>query len=31
MTVLGTYVGVIPVMLGMLFMPLLRRVSAASG
>ena len=27
MTVLGTYVGVIPVLLGMLFMPLLRRVS----
>ena len=27
MTVLGTYVGVIPVMLGMLFIPLLRRVS----
>ena len=27
MTVLGTYVGVIPVMLGMLFMPLLRRIS----
>ncbi len=27
MTVLGTYVGVIPVTLGLLFMPLLRRVS----
>jgi ZIP family zinc transporter len=27
MTVLGTYVGVIPVLLGMLFMPLLRRVT----
>jgi len=27
MTILGTYVGVIPVLLGMLFMPLLRRVS----
>jgi zinc transporter, ZIP family len=27
MTLLGTYVGVIPVILGMLFMPLLRRVS----
>ena len=27
MTLLGTYVGVIPVMLGMLFMPLLRRIS----
>jgi ZIP family zinc transporter len=27
MTLLGTYVGVIPVVLGMLFMPLLRRVS----
>jgi ZIP family zinc transporter len=27
MTVLGTYVGVIPVILGMLFMPALRRVS----
>lgn len=27
MTVLGTYVGVIPVMLGLLFMPLLRRIS----
>jgi ZIP family zinc transporter len=29
MTLLGTYVGVIPVMLGLLFMPLLRRVSGA--
>jgi zinc transporter, ZIP family len=27
MTLLGTYVGIIPVVLGMLFMPLLRRVS----
>ncbi|HEX2358603.1 MAG TPA: ZIP family metal transporter [Solirubrobacterales bacterium] len=27
MTVLGTYVGVIPVMLGLLFMPLMRRIS----
>jgi len=27
MTLLGTYVGVIPVILGMLFMPLLRRIS----
>jgi zinc transporter, ZIP family len=27
MTLLGTYVGVIPVMLGLLFMPLLRRIS----
>ena len=27
MTLLGTYVGVIPVLLGMLFMPLLRRVT----
>jgi zinc transporter ZupT len=27
MTLLGTYVGVIPVMLGLLFMPMLRRVS----
>jgi zinc transporter ZupT len=27
MTLLGTYVGVIPVMLGLLFMPLIRRVS----
>ncbi|CAN5516963.1 metal transporter [soil metagenome] len=27
MTVLGTYVGVIPVLLGMLFLPLLRRVT----
>jgi zinc transporter, ZIP family len=29
MTLLGTYVGVIPVMLGLLFMPLLRRVSGS--
>jgi zinc transporter ZupT len=28
MTLLGVYVGVIPVLLGMLFMPLLRRISA---
>jgi zinc transporter, ZIP family len=27
MTLLGTYVGIVPVILGMLFMPLLRRVS----
>jgi ZIP family zinc transporter len=27
MTLLGTYVGIVPVMLGMLFLPLLRRVS----
>lgn len=27
MTMLGTYVGIVPVILGMLFMPLLRRVS----
>ncbi|HEX5893877.1 MAG TPA: ZIP family metal transporter, partial [Solirubrobacterales bacterium] len=27
MTLLGTYVGIIPVVLGMLFMPMLRRVS----
>jgi ZIP family zinc transporter len=27
MTLLGTYVGIIPVVLGMLFMPLLRRIS----
>jgi zinc transporter, ZIP family len=27
MTLLGTYVGIVPVVLGMLFMPLLRRVS----
>jgi ZIP family zinc transporter len=27
MTLLGTYVGIVPVMLGMLFIPLLRRVS----
>ena len=31
MTVLGTYVGVIPVLLGMLFMPLLRRVTQRRG
>jgi zinc transporter ZupT len=29
MTLLGTYVGVIPVMLGLLFMPLLRRVPSS--
>jgi zinc transporter ZupT len=29
MTLLGTYVGVIPVMLGLLFMPLLRRISGS--
>ncbi len=28
MTLLGTYVGVVPVLLGMLFLPLLRRVSS---
>lgn len=30
MTVLGTYVGIIPVMLGMLFMPLLRRIAPST-